>query len=198
MRRAMIKPARYTFVMDIAYMLMTLLYVLFGTIGYLGYGSNVNEQSITLNLPQDSILTPITQLALVYAIFATYPIQIFPVIGLAETFLFAPITGKWRTTNELSLTWRKNLIRSIIVILTAIIAISIPYFSLFVSLVGAFGSSILAFILPTLFHLKMFKKTSTKTVIFINYAILIFGIVASFVSTTVTVYQLILAIFHLD
>lgn len=189
-------PHKYHFVLDIGYVIMTVLFLSFGTIGYCGYGENVNESGITLNLPPGSIGTIATQVCLIIAIFATYPVQMFPVIAILEGLVFSKVNGLKGLTG-MKLEMSRNVLRSLLVIITTIIAISIPYFSLFVSLVGALGSSVLAFILPCVFHLKLFPNISKPKRIG-NWMLAIFGVTASFVATTVTVYQIIIAVFHID
>ena len=166
---------------------------MFGTIGYCGYGAQINPGGITLNLPADSVWSQITQVCLIFAIFATYPVQMFPVTTVAEKLIFERYHG----VTGVKLTWSKNLIRTVLVVFTSIIAVSIPYFSLFVSLVGALGGAILAYILPCAFHLKLFKDQPMSSKIF-NGSLGIFGIFASAVASSVTIYQLIVAVFHLD
>ena len=199
MRSAMKEPARYPFILDIGYILMTVTFIFFGTIGYTGYGADVNPGGITLNLPPGSVWTIITLATLVFSIFTSYPIQMFPVICILEGLIFK----KNRLISSdhfkigpvrISLFWRKNVVRTLLVIITSLIAISIPYFSLFVSLIGSVGSSTLAFILPCLFHFKLFRATSSKYILLLNSFIVIFGIIASLISATVTIYQLITAI----
>lgn len=190
------EPKKYHFVLDIGYVIMTVLFLSFGTIGYCGYGAGVNASGITLNLPPDSIWTIATQACLIIAIFCTYPVQMFPVIAILEGLAFSKVKQlKGLTGMKLEMT--RNVMRGILVIITTLVAISIPYFSLFVSLVGALGSSVLAFILPCVFHLKLFPNISTPRKI-VNWSLAIFGILASAVATTVTVYQIIVAVFHID
>lgn len=182
----------YIAVLDIGYMFTTVLFIMFGTIGYCGYGASIDPNGITLNLPQDSIWTTITIISLIFAIYATYPVQMFPVITILEGLIFK----RYPNVTGAKLTWSKNLVRALLVIFTSLIAISIPYFSLFVSLVGALGSSVLAYILPCCFHLKLFKEQKIQSKVF-NWILVVFGIFASIVASGVTIFQLILAIFHI-
>ena len=51
--------------------------------------------------------------------------------------------------------WIKNLARILIVSLTVVTSLVVPNFGLFISLIGASCCSILMFILPALFHLRL-------------------------------------------
>ena len=57
------------------------------------------------------------------------------------------------------------------------------------SLVGGLGSSMLAFIMPTLFYLKLQKTAWYKTAI--HGCILAFGVTACVVTTVISVIQII-------
>ena len=91
--------------------------------------------------------------------------------------------------------WVKNALRSGLVLLSVVLALSIPEFSLFVSLVGAVGSSLLAFILPCVFYMWIFRHTRPKWHMALNGILVVFGVVGSAVSIVVTVAQIIEAVF---
>jgi len=194
MRRAMKSPKAYHLVLDIGYICVTILFLLFGAIGYAAYGDHTDPNSITLNLPQDLLWTFATRCLLIVAIFATYPVQLFPVINILEGLLFSIVPACEKTSG-----WKRehirNLLRSILVVITLLLAVSIPYFSLFVSLVGALGCSMLAFILPCVFHLKLFYYQTPPWRKGLNVAIGIFGVFASIVSSAVTLVDLGEALF---
>jgi len=82
------------------------------------------------------------------------------------------------------------ILRFAIVLCTVAVAIGIPHFSLFLSLIGGLGCSLLAFILPTAFHLKVFWKQTSLFIKGIHMAIFVFGVVSSIITTGVTVYQI--------
>ena len=199
MKRSMIYPYQYIFVLDIGFLVIMVLLIVFGTIGYCGYGGAVNPNGITLNLPQNSVWTIFTQVSLIIGIYATYPIVMYPVFEILDEILFT--SSHFKNMGSLSNTkkyWISNIMRLLLVVITSIIAISIPYFSLFVSLVGALGSSFIAFIMPCILHLKAFHNRVSKIQIYTNWILVIFGIIASIVSATITIIQLVEAIFGLD
>eukprot|EP00168_Porphyra_purpurea_P021144 TRINITY_DN9263_c0_g1_i1.p2 TRINITY_DN9263_c0_g1~~TRINITY_DN9263_c0_g1_i1.p2 ORF type:complete len:110 (+),score=39.97 TRINITY_DN9263_c0_g1_i1:72-401(+) len=98
------------------------------------------------------------------------------------------------TKSGWTLEWIRNGIRTTIVVFTVVVAVSIPYFSLFIGLIGAVGCSLMSFILPCIFHIKMFPEAS-KARKGTNWTFLVFGVIASVVSAGVTTVQLVQAIF---
>lgn len=198
MKRSMTEPNRYLVILDVGFVIISALLIGFGTIGYCGYGDNVNSGGITLNLPQDSFWTIITQLCLIVGIYATYPVVMYPVIEILDEIFFNSSNSYFFHFNATKKFWASNFIRAVLVILTSIIAISVPYFSLFVSLVGALGSSFIAFIVPCVLHLKLFSNKCSKKQKYINWFLIIFGVIASFISATITIIQLIEAIFDVE
>jgi solute carrier family 36 (proton-coupled amino acid transporter) len=189
MRRSMKDPQAFGLVLDAAFIVMTILELAFGVIGYAGFGDQVNPNSITMNLPKGTIWAPIAQVLLATSIFCTYPVQMFPVIAILEEVLFKKVP--WLAlqsgpTQE----WSRNGLRSLLVAFTSVIAISIPYFSLFVSLVGSLGSSSLAYIIPCLFHLKLFGRRSSRLHILLNSSIVVFGILGAILCSSLTLWEL--------
>lgn len=125
---------------------------------------------------------------MVAAIFATYPMQMFPVISMLEGYFFA--TTPEIEKNTLGFTWKRNLLRALIVIPTVVLAIAIPQFSLFISLVGAVGCSLMGFILPCIFHIKIFMFRKPLPLIILHLLLAVFGVVASIISASVTIVQI--------
>lgn len=61
----------------------------------------------------------------------------------------SPPTGR-------SVVWRQNVFRACCVLMTAIVAITVPQFNLISNAVGAFSCTFMAFLLPAKFHLVLF------------------------------------------
>ena len=129
---------------------------------------------------------------MVVAIFATYPVQLFPIISMAEQSFLAK---SQRQDKHWVFEWKRNGVRTALVVTTSLVAIAIPHFSLFISLVGAVGCSLMGFILPCIFHLKLFQARRSMFQRVVNIILTIFGILASLISGTVTVIQLVEAFF---
>ena len=118
-----------------------------------------------------------------FALYTSYPVQMFPVFGILENMLFSPQT-KWLES-------KRNLLRSSTVMITILVAVGIPHFGLFMSLVGSLGGAALAFVLPTIFHLKLFWGRHHPLRFISSILITFFGVAASAISTAVTVIQIV-------
>ena len=88
--------------------------------------------------------------------------------------------------------WKKNLLRTFLVLSTAGIAIALEDDFAFVSaIVGSVGSSTLGFILPCVFHLVLCKETNTRLIKAKDCLLITFGLVGGVVGLTVTIMQMV-------
>jgi proton-coupled amino acid transporter len=122
---------------------ITLFMAFFGTAGYMAFG-NQTTAPITLNLIGGGWAT-FVKCALCLALYLTYPVMMFPIWTISED---------WLPDGKVA----QALFRCILVILTAIVAFSVPDFGKFLSLVGSSICTILGFILPCYFHLAVMRK----------------------------------------
>lgn len=74
-------------------------------------------------------------------------------------------------------------LRALIVLLAAYIAVSVPGFGIFISLVGSTVCAMLAFVLPGLFHLKIFQGELSWFTRLFDYVLIIFGITFGTIGT---------------
>lgn len=81
--------------------------------------------------------------------------------------------------------------RAVLVLLAFAIAAPIPHFELIVALVGGLATTIAAFILPPAFHLLLFWKLKSKPIAMLNVVLLLFGVVASTITTATTIIQIV-------
>jgi proton-coupled amino acid transporter len=177
---------RYPLLLDIVLCLVTLMLGSFGVLGYLTYGNDTKDV-ITLNLPEDDVLTYVVKACLIIAIIFTYPMQLFPVTEIFD-FVFL------KKASEGLFDVKGNAIRVVCCLFTVTIAFFVPFFGLISGLIGALGSSFLAFILPVVFHLVMFRKELSWWVIAKDVIILIFGSTALIVGTVFAVKDIINAL----
>eukprot|EP00756_Hemistasia_phaeocysticola_P060476 Hpha_TRINITY_DN4063_c0_g1::TRINITY_DN4063_c0_g1_i1::g.63798::m.63798/K14209/SLC36A, PAT; solute carrier family 36 (proton-coupled amino acid transporter) len=144
-------PEQFKLIWSLNMLLVTVLFWSFGFVGYLAYGSTVHD-TITLDLPAFDYLTAFVRVALCVGLFFTYPVMMFPVYELAE-IKFLPQDAASLPPDELER--KKTVLRFAIVTFTALVAIAVPSFSVFISLVGSSCCALLAFILPAIFSLKI-------------------------------------------
>jgi len=165
---SMERSVRHKFrgVFKLAMLLITTLYIVFGVCGYMSFGPET-DQIITLNLPP-GLFPALVKMFLCFSLFFTYPVMMFPVIQIIQKR-----SKKCRDSHYVG-----NIVRGMMVILTGLVVMVIPSFSTLMVLIGACICSPLAFILPALFHLKIFNKNLSKSKRFMDYLIILVGIFA--------------------
>ena len=88
----------------------------------------------------------------------------------------------------------KNIIlRTLIVISTAILAMIVPKFGLFINLSGAFACTALAFIMPILMYNTLYKSEISQFRMRIHYFLAFFGILCGAISVFMSVEEIIRA-----
>lgn len=146
---------------------ITFLYTIFGLLGYLAYGEYTKD-IVTLNLG-NSWQTVIVKLCLCTGLIFTYPMMMHPVYEVAERRL-----------------WQGRpcqLLRTLIVLCTAWIAVSVPHFGTFLSLVGSSVCCLLSFVLPGWMHLRIFGDGMSKLSRSMDYFLIIGGIAFGILGT---------------
>ena len=84
-------------------------------------------------------------------LFFTYPMQLAPAVTLIESFIFDE-----KSEATVKRMWMQNLIRTLLVAFTIVLAILIyTRISLFIEVIAAATCCPLAFTLPALFHYKL-------------------------------------------
>lgn len=152
---------------------VTTIYIMFGIAGYLSFGPDTKE-IITLNLePEGGIdFALIVKVCLCFSLFFTYPVMMFPV-----TKIITPKVQQLITIEETTLF--RLVLRFILVSITGIIVIVIPNFANLMSFIGATCCTLLAFILPALCHLILFKNDLDKFQMFLDIFLILVGIIGS-------------------
>eukprot|EP01082_Thalassiosira_pseudonana_P000542 g820.t1 g820 contig10:795821-796910(-) len=133
---------------------ITCLMTFFGICGYVAFGDSTISP-ISLNLKGES--AAFVQLALCLALYLTYPIMMFPVSDVLEDLFLSDSNKPPRSY------WPSRSFRVFMVFTTATVAYTLPNFGKFLELVGASICTLLGFILPCYFHIKVFGKAKLKT-----------------------------------
>lgn len=141
---------------------VTLTYTFVGAIGYVAWGKGVGS-SLLDNVVATQGRTAWVVLVIVGFLiggFCSYPLNMYPVtVRLESLFKLADSNG-----NNISyvpyVTWKRAALRTGLVLLALLLAIAIPSFGLFIALIGSLFSTSLAFVFPTLFHMKLFSWPS--------------------------------------
>ncbi|EEY54291.1 Amino Acid/Auxin Permease (AAAP) Family [Phytophthora infestans T30-4] len=132
--------------------IITSLYATFGICGYLAFG-NDTDAVITLNFEGSGGLVTLVKVFLCLGLFFTYPVMLFPVFEVLQ-----PMVACGNKLENPQTTQKKGIVlRAGVVLLTAVIAAGVPDFGRFISFIGSTCCSLLAFILPAFFHLRLFS-----------------------------------------
>ncbi|KAJ7953233.1 Amino acid transporter [Quillaja saponaria] len=140
---------------------IALIYGGFGALGYFAFGNETND-IITTNFGQGFVST-LVQLGLCVNLFFTFPLMMNPVYEVVERRLCDSRYSLW--------------LRWVMVLVVSLVALSVPNFADFLSLVGSSVCVILGFVLPALFHLMVFKEELGWNGVIMDGIIVVLGIV---------------------
>ncbi|CAK1588097.1 unnamed protein product [Parnassius mnemosyne] len=161
-------------VLNVGMVVVGCIFITVGFLGYLKWGDDVTG-SLTLNLKPGHILSNVVQGLIAIAMLFTYPLQFYVPICITWPRLRKRYANTSPVIKELGY-------RSILVLLTFILAESIPQLGLFISLVGAISSTALALVFPPLIELVYKSQTSKgipivilmKNIVIISLGLFIF------------------------
>ncbi|KAI9254076.1 transmembrane amino acid transporter protein-domain-containing protein [Sporodiniella umbellata] len=156
---SMKQPDRFPFVLTLGMLIVTMIYVLIGTLSYLAYGDRI-QSAVIYNFPPADKLTIAVELLYSLAICLTAPFMLFPALKIIENGIFRKRSGR----DSFFIKMSKNVYRILISAVCAVIAFGVGAENLdkFVSLVGSLACVPLCFIFPGMFHLKISKKWSDR------------------------------------
>ncbi|KAM4129089.1 hypothetical protein ACJW30_02G218200 [Castanea mollissima] len=140
---------------------ISLLYGGFGALGYFAFGDETKD-IITTNFGQ-GLISMLVQLGLCVNLFFTMPLMMNPVYEVVER----------RFCDSRFCLW----LRWAMVLLVSLVALLVPNFADFLSLVGSSVCVVLGFVLPALFHLLVFKEEMGWKGIVLDGCVLVLGVV---------------------
>jgi|UniRef100_A0A2N9HSG2 proton-coupled amino acid transporter len=146
---------------------IALLYGGFGILGYFAFGEETKD-IITTNFGQGLVST-LVQVGLCVNLFFTLPLMMTPVYEVFER----------RFCDSRYCLW----LRWLMVLVVSLVALLVPNFSDFLSLVGSSVCVVLGFVLPALFHLLVFKEEMSWNEMVWDGAIVALGAVIGVVGT---------------
>ncbi|XP_037957290.1 proton-coupled amino acid transporter-like protein CG1139 [Teleopsis dalmanni] len=176
-----------TGVLNTGMVIVACLYTSVGFFGYLKYGDGV-KGSITLNLPQEEILSQMVRIAMAVAIFLSYTLQFYVPVNIVEPF----VRNQFDTTRAKDVA--ATVLRIVLVTFTFILAACIPNLGPIISLVGAVSSSALALIAPPIIEIITFWTVGFgryNWVLWKDIGILVFGLCGFVFGTYASVAQIL-------
>lgn len=140
---------------------ISFIYGSFGALGYFAYGDETKD-IITTNMGKGWI-SSLVQLGLCVNLFFTFPLMMNPVYEVMERRLCEARYCLW--------------LRWLVVLIVSLVALMVPNFADFLSLVGSSVCIVLGFVLPSLFHLIVFKDEMGLGGMVIDGGIVAIGVV---------------------
>ncbi|XWS39675.1 hypothetical protein CRYUN_Cryun18bG0075200 [Craigia yunnanensis] len=134
--------AKFGKILALSMCLISLMYGAFGALGYFAFGAETRD-IITANLGAGWV-SILVQLGLCINLFFTFPLMMNPVYEIIERRFWGGSYCLW--------------LRWLLVLIVSLVALFVPNFADFLSLVGSSVCCGLGFVLPALFHLLVFKE----------------------------------------
>mmetsp|Transcript_36978 Transcript_36978/g.58168 ORF Transcript_36978/g.58168 Transcript_36978/m.58168 type:complete len:460 (-) Transcript_36978:1885-3264(-) len=178
-------PEQFPKVMWSVHLLVATLVSAFGLVGYLAFYL-CTAAPIVDNLPPTGPLVVTTVWSLSIALIFTYPIMMYPVFVILEKALFGGGAPETKIQHAKTMALRAG-----IVVLSVGIAIGIPQFDLFLSLIGGMGSAQLMFIFPPIVYAKCFWNEISIYQKVMCGSLLGFGLITVVTTTLFTIIQLV-------
>lgn len=159
--------SKFAGILATAMFVITSLYTVFGLLGYLAFGEYTKD-IVTLNLG-NTWQTVIVKLCLCTGLLFTYPVMMTPVYEVLERRLLRSRPSQ--------------LLRTLIVLATVWIAVSVPHFGDFLSLVGSSVCCLLSFVLPGAVHLRVVGDSQSWVGRGADYFLIVGGIIFGILGT---------------
>lgn len=168
---------------NLSYSLLLLLYFAVGLFGYLKYGSAA-AGSITLNLPKEP-LYDVVRAIFTLSLCLTYPLQFYvanEVIWNWAASRLLPQTNTSKSPPKDHLMY-EYLCRTILVLVTFILAVTVPKLNLMMDFVGSISGTALSVTLPAIIHIVAFWEDtsgySKAFMVVVDTLIILVGVFAS-------------------
>lgn len=166
---------RFGRVLGLGMGLISLLFGAFGALGYLAFGEETKD-IITTNLGP-GVISVLVQLGLCVNLFITFPLMMNPVYEVFER----------RFCDSRYCLW----LRWLLVLVVSLVALLVPNFADFLSLVGSSVCVVLGFVLPAMFHCLVFKEELGWRCMVSDGAVLVFGFVVAVTGTFTSVTEIL-------
>jgi vesicular inhibitory amino acid transporter len=168
-------------VLLISSVLCSVNYGLTAVLGYMIYGDGVQSQ-VTLNLPSGKLYTKVAILTTIINPLAKYALLAVPITAaIEEKFSLPAGSGPARVS-----------ISTVVVVSTAVVASTVPFFGYLMSFIGSFLSVMATVIFPCLCFLKIYKAEGIRRIeIAAITGILMIGVFVAVTGTYTSLQQII-------
>ncbi|XP_039016055.1 amino acid transporter ANT1-like [Hibiscus syriacus] len=180
-------------VLAISFAWITLVYILFGTFGYMAYGDDTKD-IITLNLPKNWTAIAV-QIGMCMGLIFTFPIMVHPVCEIIEGKLNRRFWFQKLHNNDAESSITRSgkfgiyIGRAVLVIGLAVLASFVPGFGVLVSLVGSSVCALISFVLPASFHLTLLGSSLSYWQKSLDVFILLCGLFFAVYGTYTTIVE---------
>ncbi|XP_078448437.1 amino acid transporter AVT3B-like [Wolffia australiana] len=156
---------------------ISIMYASFGLLGYLAFGEDTMD-IITNNLGK-GFVSELVQICLCVNLFFSFPLMMNPVHEVMERSFAGKSFSLW--------------LRWAMVLAVTLVALLVPNFADFLSLVGSAVCCVLGFVLPAWFHLRVFKNEMGLLAAALDSAIITLGLLLAVVGTWSSLSEIISA-----
>lgn len=153
--------------------------------GYLMFGDNLESQ-ITLNLPREAPASHFAIWVTLVNPFAKYALTLTPLAVALEEFLPHSMS-----CSRKAIEFWGTILRTLLVISTVTVALTVPFFGLLMAFIGSFLSVAVSIHLPCFCYLAIFGQQLSRWEILLVVAILILGIFVGIVGTYFSVMAIV-------
>lgn len=193
----LIDRSKFTCMLNWSHVAAALFKSLFGYVGFLTWAEDT-EEVITNNLPNPTF-KGFVNLILVVKALLSYPLPYYAACEIIEITFFrgrpkTSFPSFWALDGELKV-WAIG-IRVVVVVFTIMMAISIPHFAILMGLIGSFTGTMLSFIWPCYFHLKIKEGKLEWGDIAYDWFVIFLGFIFGIIGITTSFYALVEA-FHI-
>ncbi|XP_072399103.1 proton-coupled amino acid transporter-like protein acs [Diabrotica undecimpunctata] len=178
-------------VLNVGMFIVVTLVIYFAATGYWKYGEDI-KPSITLNFPPPEAAAQAIRILYSLAIFITYGLQGIPAVHIIQNDYIIPRLGE-DASEKKKMVYDYGL-RITLVVVSIVLAITVPLLGLIISLVGTFCLSALGIVFPAIIELAALwpdRLGPGKICLWKDILIIIFGIFGLCVGTYTSIYNII-------
>ncbi|XP_058092102.1 amino acid transporter AVT1I-like [Magnolia sinica] len=173
---------RFNCILLLCFLLCTINYGIMAVTGYLMFGDDVKSQ-VTLNLRAKMVSSKIALYTTLINPFTKYALMVAPLAMAIEDML--------QIKNRIISSLFIFSIRTLLVISTVVVALTVPFFGSLMAFIGSFLSSMVSMVLPCLYYLKISSSRGGKIELVLVWGILVMGVLIAITGTYSSVKQIV-------